>query len=51
MQTLSFLDPQTGVIFLLNMIPLSFKLPCFLVEDNIPGSSCTMVTTDLKSTS
>lgn len=51
LQTLPFLDPQTEVIYPLNMNPLSFKLPCFLVENNIPDSTCTVVTTDLKSIS
>ena len=39
------------VIFPLNRIPLFFKLPRFLVEYHVLGTTCTEVTTDLKSTS
>lgn len=42
---------SSWVIFPLNTIPLFFKLPRFLVEYRVPGTACTVVTADLKSTS
>lgn len=38
------------VIFPLNVIPLDFELPCFPVEYNVRGTTCTIVAPDLKLT-
>ena len=43
--------PSNWVIFPLNMTPLVFELPCFLIEYNVRGTTCTIVALDLKLTS